>query len=215
MDGLADVGAVGGTHIDVVGRRGREADGDVGHAGGGVPVGVGRRGVGGHHGHLPLALVGEAGRVAAPGHREGVMRHIAGRQVGHHGQRLVGGEGHAVPRRGVAHAADVAHVEVVLRAVEQARQHDGRSGQGGARRRVGVEGGGRDGRGADDIGEVLVLLGLGHRPGGRGGVLGRDLGRHAGGGAAGAQGAQAGRGPLAVAVGVAAGGAVRAHIHII
>ena len=160
----------------------------------------------GHGGHTPLRLVGKHGVVALPLNGDGRVGDGRGVQVGHRRHGVVGGEAHAVPRRGAVGTAVVLHVEVVLRGGGQTRQGDRRSRQGRGRRCGALQRLVGDGRGADDIAEVVALGGFGLLPG-QGGVvvaraqiLARDLVGHVGRSTADAQGAELTLGPGAAAV---------------
>ena len=196
-----------GLHIEVVGCLGGQGqEGVMLDADGAHPVGSHGGCAVGHGGHTPLRLVGKHGVVALPLNGDGRVGDGRGVQVGHRRHGVVGGEAHAIPRRGAVGTAVVLHVEVVLRGGGQTRQGDRRSRQGRGRRCGALQRLVGDGRGADDIAEVVALGGFGLLPG-QGGVvvaraqiLARDLVGHVGRSTADAQGAELTLGPGAAAV---------------
>ena len=170
----------------------------------------------GHHGDLPLRLVGKLRRVALPGVGYGGVRHLRGGDVHHGGQCVVGGEALAHPGRGTLAAAVVLHIEVVGRGGAEACQAGGGLGEACAGLGHGVQRGiGQAAGGAQYVVEVVGLCGLGLLPGGRGRALAglhhADVGHRA----ALAHGTEAVAEPLAAAVVVAAGLAVGAHVHVV
>ena len=214
--GLGAVGgafSVVGAHIEVVAGLGGEAYEGIMH---GVDDGPGCGSLAvSHGGYLPGGLVGKLGHVLLPCGGNGAVGNLGGDHVNHSGHGVVGGEGGAHPRRGTFAAAVVLHIE----GVGGGRCHgkvgrqlgDTAAGLGHA-----VEGGIVETcGGAEYVVEVIGLSGLGLLPGGYrsglAGLLDADVGHHA----AGAEGAEAVGEPLAVAVIVATGLAVRAHIYIV
>ena len=203
-----------GAHIDVVARLRRQAHGGVVHGADNGPAG---RGLAmGHHGDLPLRLVGKLRRVALPCVGYGGVRHLGGGNVHHGGQGVVGGEALAHPWRSAFAAAVVLHIDVVRCGGAEACQAGGGLGEASAGLGHGVQRGiGQAAGGAQYVVEVVGLCGLGLLPGGRGRALAglhhADVGHRA----ALAHGAEAVAEPLAAAVVVAAGLAVGAHVHVV
>ena len=203
-----------GAHIEVVARLRRQAHGGVVHGADGGPAG---RGLAmGHHGDLPLRLVGKLRRVALPCVGYGGVRHLRGGDVHHGGQGVVCGEALAHPGRGTLAAAVVLHIEVVGGGGAEACQAGSGLGEARAGLGHGVQRGiGQAAGGAQYVVEVVGLCGLGLLPGGRGRALAglhhADVGHRA----ALAHGAEAVAEPLAAAVVVAAGLAVGAHVHVV
>ena len=203
-----------GAHIDVVTRLRRQAHGGVVH---GADIGPAGRGlVMGHHGDLPLRLVGKLRRVALPAEGYGGVRHLGGGDIHHGGHGVVGGEALAHPWRGAFAAAVVLHIDVVRCGGAEACQAGGGLGESRAGLGHGVQRGiVKVGGGAQYVVEVVGLCGFGLLPGGRGralaGLHNADVGHRA----ALAHGAEAVAEPLAAAVVVAAGLAVGAHVHVV
>ena len=197
-----------GTHVDGVRCVGVQADEGVAR---GVDHGpVGDLGAVGYAGYLPCGLVGEQLHVAFPFDRDGRVSNIGNKYVGYGGHGIVGGEDGAHPRREVIAAADVLYIYIIGSGILQTGEDDAlrvEAGAGGSHAVQLLVG--QVGRGAEDIVEVVGLVGFGLLPAHGGGGLAGDFGDHVAHRAAGTEGAEAGLLPgahaLVAAIGVADG----------